>query len=224
MKSLRSAPFLPVACFEHCRILSCCDTTTGAAGAATGAAAGAEGCARVDFGLATASSACAIDAPNPRNAASKIAVIAFIAVSFKCVEQRGLTELSVATSPLTPRQSVGTSDGWTMQRLVHRDGASGQVTAHRSERRIKQGRSRLPGAALSVRLGGQEVTQPYSVTRSGGAQARAAGLVGIRFGHAFGLLVAHRHFALGLFRDDGLGLQAIVDIVLARLAFEFLVG
>src|SRR5436190_6190162 len=87
------------------------------------------------------------------------------------------------------------------------------------ERRIKQGRIRLPGAALSARLGGQEVTQPYSATRSGGFHALAAGLVGVGLAHALRLLVAHGHLALGLFRRDGFCLQAIVDVVLPRRAF-----
>src|SRR5260370_520454 len=35
MKALRSSPFLPVACLEHVRILSCCETLPDAAGATT---------------------------------------------------------------------------------------------------------------------------------------------------------------------------------------------
>src|SRR5437899_857930 len=35
MKALRSSPFLPVACLEHVRILSCCETLPDAAGAST---------------------------------------------------------------------------------------------------------------------------------------------------------------------------------------------
>src|SRR5207244_8990018 len=55
-------------------------------------------------------------------------------------------------------------------------------------------------------------------------QAFAPGLVGFRLGHSLGLLVAHRHLALGFFSSRGLRLEAVVDVVLPRLAFEFLVA
>ena len=67
MKSLRSAPFLPVACFEHCRILSCCETSTGAAGAG---AVAEVACAWTSVWPQCRPPA-RDDAPTPRNVASK---------------------------------------------------------------------------------------------------------------------------------------------------------
>src|SRR6266404_4887286 len=70
---------------------------------------------------------------------------------------------------------------------------------------IKQGRIRLPGAALSARLGGQEVTQPYSTTRSSSFHALALSLGALVALQTSGLLVAHGHLALRLFgRQAGL--------------------
>src|SRR5205823_14264283 len=88
---------------------------------------------------------------------------------------------------------------------------------------IKQGgRRKISGAALSVRPGGQEVTRPGSATRSlGSLHAFAAGLVGIGFRHALGLLVAHRHLALrrrGLRGETGLHERlALVTLLVCRL-------
>src|SRR6185369_7106220 len=66
MNALRSAPFLPVACLLHSRILSCCESAVVFSGAATATCAGcavltgvatAAGCA-VLIGVATGSAAC----------------------------------------------------------------------------------------------------------------------------------------------------------------------
>src|SRR6185369_10527007 len=51
----------------------------------------------------------------------------------------------------------------------------------------------------------------------------APGLVGLYLGHTLRLLVAHRHLVLRRF-SSGFGLQTVVHVVLARLAFELLFG
>src|ERR1700682_1558607 len=114
MNALRSAPFLPVACFAHSRILSCCETFTGAASVVAVCAL------TVGALLATGGSARATALDIPSTLASTSIVRTFIAISSISELPCGRTGLSATTPSLTPEETARRSDVWMMQKLEPR--------------------------------------------------------------------------------------------------------
>ena len=165
MKSLRSAPFLPVACLEHRRIFSCCDTLIGFGRRRRDRLCGRRARSlRLDVGVGRyvvgLRHTCADTEQRDQQHCIEFVHDRLLRLGWDVWGPAYAGDHIELTQATTRR----TSDAWTMRT----NDAAQPAPASNDQGGVEKTRRRpdCSGAALSVRPGGQEVTRPDCETLS----------------------------------------------------------